>query len=84
MVGSDGDRVIHAGASLSEDEVRRRTTDSHWSGTTTPTFWLRSGGARVGLLRLEDVGEGTPLSDLRVDAAHRGQGLGTAAVRWQD
>jgi RimJ/RimL family protein N-acetyltransferase len=39
-------------------------------------------GALIGLIRLMDLGDSTPLFDLRIRAACRGKGLGTAAVRW--
>ena len=36
----------------------------------------------VRLLDLDDVDDGSPLFDLRIGSAHRGQGFGTAAVTW--
>ena len=37
---------------------------------------------KVGLIRLLDLGDDTPLFDLRIRAASRGKGLGTSALRW--
>ena len=46
------------------------------------TFWLvDDAGERVGFARLEDLSDGAPLFDLRLDAAARGRGLGAAALR---
>ena len=51
----------------------------------TRSFWIRDDSAVVGLVRLldlDDVDDGSPLFDLRIASEHRGQGFGTAAVRW--
>lgn len=55
------------------------------SNTETRSFWIRSAGAAVGLVRLldlDDIDDGSPLFDLRIASGHRGQGFGTAAVTW--
>lgn len=45
------------------------------------TFWLLADGTiRVGIVRLEDLKDPTPLFDLRLDEAHRGRGLGVEAL----
>jgi RimJ/RimL family protein N-acetyltransferase len=51
----------------------------------TESFWIREAGVAVGLVRLldlSDLDDGSPLFDLRIPAAHRGHGIGTATVRW--
>lgn len=48
-------------------------------GESIRSFWI---GGDAGLLRLFDLGDPTPLFDLRIRAAHRGRGLGTSTVRW--
>lgn len=51
----------------------------------TRSFWIRDAGSVVGLVRLldlDDIEDGSPLFDLRIASAHRGQGHGTAAVEW--
>jgi RimJ/RimL family protein N-acetyltransferase len=52
-----------------------------WAGPGIRTFWVTAGGARTGVLRLYDL-DGGPMFDLRLRAAYRGKGIGTAAVRW--
>ena len=46
------------------------------------TFWIdhRELG-RVGILRLEELSDGAPLFDLRLDGTMRGRGLGVPALR---
>ncbi len=52
-----------------------------WTGDDVRTFWITAGGDRAGLLRLYDL-DGGPMFDLRLRAAYRGRGIGTAAVGW--
>jgi RimJ/RimL family protein N-acetyltransferase len=51
------------------------------NGAYDHAFWVVDGD-RVGLVRLFDLDDGTPLFDLRVSSAARGRGAGTSAVRW--
>lgn len=51
----------------------------------TSSFWVRRAGIPIGLLRvfdLSDLAVGSPLLDVRLAESVRGQGFGTAAVRW--
>ncbi|MEJ5913950.1 GNAT family N-acetyltransferase [Pseudokineococcus sp. 1T1Z-3] len=73
---------FHVRSRSTAEDVRRSVDEGRWSGATTSSWWVLVGVVRAGLLRLDDVGDGTPLFDLRVDAGHRGRGVGTAAVRW--
>ncbi|MBM3269992.1 MAG: GNAT family N-acetyltransferase [Candidatus Sericytochromatia bacterium] len=45
-------------------------------------FWMLVGDERVGLLRLTDYTDPTPMLDLRIRSAFRGRGLGAAGLRW--
>ncbi len=69
---------FHVRVVLDEAQARRRVD----AGDYSDAFWVLDGGARVGLARLMDLDDGTPLFDLRVSTAHRGRGVGTAAVEW--
>ena len=79
---------FHVGTSLTASGVRSRIAAGGFDGATVRSFWIvDDAGAdgphgRVGLVRLEDLGDGDPLFDLRVDERHRGRGVATAAVRW--
>lgn len=49
------------------------------------SFWVQADTKRIGLIRafdLDDLDVGSPLFDLRIGAAHRGRGVGSAAVSW--
>ena len=49
------------------------------------SYWISEDGGAIGLIRLmdlNDVGDGSPLFDLRIADAHRGRGVGYRAVNW--
>jgi len=52
-------------------------------GDSVETFWIVADGSeRVGLLRLYDLEDYTPMFDIRVLSPHRGSGIGTKSVKW--
>ncbi len=71
----------HAGT-ISRDVVRNRVAEGYYDNTAVRTFWIIEGTDRVGLIRLSDLDDDTPLFDLRIRAERRGRGLGTGAVTW--
>lgn len=73
---------FHVRERWTREQALTSAANGSWTGPHTQTHWLLADGERTGLVRFDDVDDGTPLFDLRIDAAHRGRGLGTAAVRW--
>lgn len=52
-------------------------------GDDVASFWIRDDEETVGLVRLldlDDLDDGSPLFDLRIDERHRGLGIGRRAV----
>jgi RimJ/RimL family protein N-acetyltransferase len=74
------DWPFHAGT-VDRDLVTERLGHGYYDGPGRATFVITDGGQRVGLVRIEDLDDPTPTFDLRIAAAHRGQGSGTAALR---
>ena len=66
---------------LSAERIREQLAAGHYDSDRTRTFWIVA-GTEVGLIRLFDLGDSTPLFDLRILAAYQGAGLGTRALRW--
>ncbi|AQZ65567.1 acetyltransferase, GNAT family [[Actinomadura] parvosata subsp. kistnae] len=62
--------------------IRQRAAEGLYDDAESRTFWLLADGERAGLVRLQDLTDGTPMFDLRIRKAWRGRGLGTAAVKW--
>lgn len=55
------------------------------AGDDVATFWVCADEQRIGLIRvfdLTDLPMGSPLFDVRIAQAHRGRGVGRAAVSW--
>lgn len=73
---------FHPDGTPSTQQVLDRVAAGHFDGPGIRTFWLVENARRVGLVRLDGVGAGTPQFDLRIAATDRGRGLGTLAVRW--
>ncbi|MFF5208538.1 GNAT family N-acetyltransferase [Streptosporangium sp. NPDC000396] len=71
----------HAGTQ-DRETVRRRAAEGLYDNEETRTFWVLVDGERAGLVRLLDLGDDTPMFDLRIREAWRGRGIGTKAVSW--
>jgi RimJ/RimL family protein N-acetyltransferase len=69
---------FHVESTVDGDGVLARVA----AGFYTNAFWIRNDLATLGLVRLMDLDDGTPLFDLRVRSAARGRGVGTSAVAW--
>jgi RimJ/RimL family protein N-acetyltransferase len=74
---------FHSSGGQVAAQVRERAAAGGYDNHQTRTFWIVTGaGFEAGLIRLLDLADDTPLFDLRIRAAYRGAGLGTAALRW--
>jgi len=71
----------HGNPNPSEASIRDGAANGRYAGEDTQTLWIVEDGAKVGLVRLFDLGDLTPVFDIRIDAARRGRGIGTEAVR---
>ena len=74
---------FHARARLGPAEAAELVAGWGLDGPGARAWWLERDGQVVGLLRVEDLDAGwDPSWDLRIAEGHRGEGIGTAAVRW--
>lgn len=73
---------FHARARPEPAAVRSLVDAGHYDGAGIRTSWILDDGARIGLVRVYDLEDDTAMFDLRLTAARRGQGIGTATVRW--
>lgn len=63
-------------------DVEAAITAGAYRDEDNDSFWVEhSELGRVGFLRLEDLSDGAPLFDLRLDGSARGRGLGTEILR---
>jgi RimJ/RimL family protein N-acetyltransferase len=74
------DWPFHAGT-VDRALVTARLRQGYYDGPGRATFLVTDGAQQVGVVRVEDLDDPTPTFDLRIAAAHRGRGHGTAALR---
>lgn len=76
------DWPYHCGGTRDRDAVLDRVASGYYDSESVRTFWIVDDGRRVGLVRLEDIGHGAPMFDLRIRRSDRGRGVGREAVVW--
>ena len=73
---------FHITARPDRDSVLAAIEAGTYGDDDHAAFWLQSAvGERIGIVRLSDLGDPTPLVDLRIAGGLRGRGLGTASLR---
>ncbi|WP_430592311.1 GNAT family N-acetyltransferase [Humidisolicoccus flavus] len=76
---------FHMRPNPSRESVEERIKDGDFVLPVAETFWIKDANANtIGIVLyedLEDLPEGSPVFDLRLDESVRGQGLGTAILR---
>ncbi|KOU83136.1 GCN5 family acetyltransferase [Streptomyces sp. XY58] len=73
---------FHGTAVVDADQARQWVADGRFDGDDTRTFWIGDGDDTLGLVRLMDLGDGTPVFDLRIRTRYRGRGVGGHALTW--
>lgn len=77
---------FHGNSVLSSVEVEQMISEGVFDGTNNQSFWIIADQqTRIGYVRLfdlNDIGDGTPLFDVRVKPEFTGQGIGYQAVQW--
>lgn len=74
---------FHSGPPVTREIVLERFERGVYANERTRTFWIMlDGETRAGLVQLRDVGDPTPMFDLRLRTEQRGRGIGTDALRW--
>jgi RimJ/RimL family protein N-acetyltransferase len=72
---------FHVMVRRSREEVAAAIDDGAYENDETQTFWVEHAElGRIGLLRLEDLEDPTPMLDLRLAEEFRGRGLGSEAL----
>jgi RimJ/RimL family protein N-acetyltransferase len=73
---------FHGVARERPDEILQRIVDGYYEAPDVRTFWIVLHEENVGMIRLFDLGDDTPMFDLRIGSAHRGKGFGSRALAW--
>lgn len=61
-------------------DARARVASGLFSRPENAAYWIESDGARVGFLNFQELLDGTPMIDMRLEEQRRGQGIGTLAL----
>ena len=76
----------HNNPQLSRKEVLEWVDQGEFTGTNCQTFWIIADpDQRVGLIRLfdlDDLDDGAPMFDLRIQSEYRRRGVGKQALQW--
>jgi RimJ/RimL family protein N-acetyltransferase len=73
---------FHSVSEVDRETARQWIADGRFDNEENRSFWIVAGDESVGLVRLMDLTDGTPLFDLRIRAGRRGRGIGVRAVTW--
>lgn len=76
------DWPFHSGGRPDRAATERRAHAGFYDGETVQTYWIVEAGRRLGLIRMHDLDDATPMFDLRIVESERGRGVGTRAVTW--
>ncbi|WP_104164399.1 GNAT family N-acetyltransferase [Arthrobacter sp. SX1312] len=73
---------FHSNPRLTGEAVKAAIANGAYWSEDNDSFWIDyAERGRIGFLRLEDLGDPTPMFDLRLDEGFRGRGLGVEAVQ---
>jgi RimJ/RimL family protein N-acetyltransferase len=73
---------FHVEQRVDGDWLRGRLESGHFFGGASRSFWIRAEGEEpLGLARVFDLEDVTPLIDLRLATLARGRGIGTLSLR---
>jgi RimJ/RimL family protein N-acetyltransferase len=73
---------FHGSPVVTAEKAQGWIAAGRFDGEDNRAFWITVDGEDAGLIRLMDLGERTPMFDLRLRAQFRGQGIGGQALRW--
>jgi len=73
---------FHGSSVVTADKARRWIAAGRFHGEDNRAFWITVDGEDAGLICLMELGERTPMFDLRLRARFRSKGIGGHALRW--
>ncbi|WP_315115595.1 GNAT family N-acetyltransferase [uncultured Clostridium sp.] len=65
------------------ESIRASYENQYYNGDDCKTFWIAlDQDTKVGMIRIYDLYDDTPLFDIRILNNYKGMGIGTIAVKW--
>lgn len=72
---------FHVRGDWTQTELRALVDGGRYWNSESQGFWIMGNGDCLGMVVLEDLEDDTPMFDLRLAEAYRGQGLGTQILK---
>lgn len=68
---------------LNPERIRANYENHLYTGDDCKTFWvILDQDTKVGMIRIHDLQDGSPLFDIRILSKYKGMGFGTSTVNW--
>jgi len=68
---------------LNPEKIRLSYENQHYTGDYCKTFWvILDQDTKVGMIRIYDLEDDTPMFDIRILSKYKGMGVGTITVNW--
>lgn len=65
------------------EKIRESYENKVYTGDDCKTFWIiLNKNIKVGIIRIYDLQDGSPLFDIRISKKYSGMGIGTRTVNW--
>lgn len=74
---------FHGDSNPSSEKIIMDYEENVYKGENSKTFWIQlNDNLKIGILRIFDLKDSTPLFDIRISSAYRGKGVGVKVVQW--
>lgn len=77
---------FHVNSKVSQTQIVKMIDEGLFDGSNHETFWINDKTkGTIGIIRLfdlDDIDDGYPLFDIRIQSTYRSAGVGKIAVRW--
>ena len=74
---------FHGTPNPNPERIRASYESQYYTGDDCKTFWIiLNKDIKVGMLRIYDLQDGTPLFDIRILSKYKGMGIGTTTINW--
>ena len=74
---------FHGTPNPNPEQIRANYENQLYNGEGCKTFWvILDKDTKVGMIRIYDLEDPTPLFDIRISSKYKGMGVGTSTVNW--
>lgn len=74
---------FHGTPNQNPETIRASYENNYYTGDGCKTFWvILDEDIKVGVIRIYDLQDGSPLFDIKILSKYKGMGIGTITVKW--